>query len=1172
MQVNDFAHLHLHTTYSMLDGAIRIPELMKHVKEHGMTSVAMTDHGNMFGAIEFYKEATKQGVKPIIGCEFYVSPNRSEEKEMDQIPDGNAYHLVILAKNEVGYRNLIKLASRSYTEGFYKKARIDYDLLANHSDGLICMTACIAGEVQRKIIEGKQTDAEKLACKLHEIFRKEDFYLEIQNHRIKEQNTAAKGNVEIAKKYGIPLVLTNDSHFLKKDDQAAQDILLRIGMQMKIDDPMKFGFNEEFYVKTPQEMAKLFPELPEAFHNTIEISNKCDLKLKFGTPLLPDFAVPEGFDNESFLVHLVEEGIVKKYGTVTKEIRERVDFEMNTIRTMHFAGYFLIVQDYINFARRVGIPVGPGRGSAAGSIVSYALGITNIDPLRYNLLFERFLNPDRKDMPDVDTDFCVERREEVINYIKSKYGEDKVGQIVTFNSLAAKAALKDVARVLNISFAESNEISKAFPAKLGISIPEAIDMSADLKAFSEKNELNKKLFSIAIRLEGNYRQPGRHAAGVVIAPQPLEEIVPLSTVAEKGKSHRSIVTQYDKDQLENVGLIKMDILGLKNLTTINYALNLIEKRHGRKIDLDRLPLDDKKTYSLLKKADTLGVFQLESSGITDLVARSQVNTFEEIVALIALYRPGPMDSGMLQDYLDRKTGKQKVVYPHADCEPILKETYGVAVYQEQVMSISRVIGGYTMGESDMLRKAMAKKKLDLMADLKVKFMEGAAKKGHDKKFASDLFDLLEKFGGYGFNKSHSVAYAMVTYQTAYLKANYPTEYMTALLVADENDTTRIVKYVNNAREMGIKILNPDVRDSQASFSVPEDNTIRFGIAALKGLGAAPAGRVVEARNKVGSFKSLTDFLTYTDYKSINKKTLDALIQSGALDSFGYTRKCLFEHIDSLTNFAQKEQSNKNEGMISLFGGGGKVTSMGINLPKNAEEWDSDEKLKREKLVSGLFLSGHPLDKYKSKLGSLTKTTIEKTEDLSSGTKVDLCGIVVSPTVKYTKKNEEFLNFKLEDFTGDIDCTVFPKSYSKYKELLKEDQAIFIRGVLDKVEIGDAELKGQVIVNTIEILDEDNLEKKLEKSIHLKIQTRDFANTDLATRLYATLTAFKGSSAVFFHLLNDTNKDKKIIKAHPHYSVEPSKELFKVLTEILGNNTVFWTVGEEVKAFTLDKTG
>ncbi|MDX1957691.1 MAG: DNA polymerase III subunit alpha [Leptospiraceae bacterium] len=1162
MQESDFTHLHLHTTYSMLDGAIHIPSLVKHVKSSGMSSVAVTDHGNMYGAIEFYKEATKSGVKPIIGSEFYVSANRSDESELDNIPDGNAYHLILLAKNQIGYQNLIKLSSRSFTEGFYKKPRIDYDLLSRNSDGLVCLTACLAGEVPRKMMEGKEDQAGRLAYMLNEIFHSEDFYLEIQDHGIPEQNTVAKRLNEFSKKSGIPLILTNDSHFLKKDDQEAQDILLRIGTKKSISDAMPFGFNSEFYVKTPAEMAKLFPELPDAYLKTLEVRDKCNLTFKFGENKLPDFKVPDGFNEYTYLEKLVEEGLTKRYSVITEEIRNRVTFEMNTVRAMNFAGYFLIVQDYINFAKKSSIPVGPGRGSAAGSIVAYAIGMTNVDPLKYGLLFERFLNPDRKDMPDVDTDFCVERREEVINYIKDTYGENKVGQIITFNSLAAKAALKDVARVLNLSFTESNEISKAFPPpQKAKSIEEALEISQELRAIRDKSETHKKVFAIAQKLEGNYRQPGRHAAGVVISPLPMETVVPLATVAEKGKNTRSIVTQYDKDQLESVGLIKMDILGLNNLTTLDQAIRLVEQRHKIKIDLDSLPLDDPKTYSLLKKANTLGVFQLESSGITDLVAKSQVNTFEEIVALIALYRPGPMDSGMLQDYLDRKSGKQKVTYPHSSVETVLKETFGVAVYQEQVMSISRIIGGFSMGESDMLRKAMAKKKVDLMEELKAKFITGATAQGHESKFASDLFDLLEKFGGYGFNKSHSVAYALITYQTAYFKANYPTEFMTALLASEQNDTSRIVKFINNAKEMGIKILFPDVCESDVSFSIPEDNTIRFGISALKGVGLIAGNAIVDARKKVNSFKTLTEFLSNVDPYVINKKVIEALIQAGALDSFGYTRKCLFESIDYLLSFASQELERKRAGQGNLFGAASEVYS--LQLPKNSEEWEMDEKLKKEKAITGLFLTGHPLDKFKRELSKLSFTTIDRLDEFPSGKRVELCGIITVPEHKFTKKNEEFVNFKLEDYTGDIDCTIFPKSYQKFKELIKEDEAVFLTGVLDKVEIGEAELKGQVLVNSVEILNETNLESKLEKTIHLIIDTDKTKDLSIINSIHSILTSFKGNCKVFFHLKSHSNS-KKVIRVHDHFRVEPIKELFYRLSEVLGKENIFYSVGDEIK--------
>jgi len=1161
----DFTHLHLHTTYSMLDGAIKISELMKQVKSLGMNAVAITDHGNMFGAIEFYKEAVKAELKPIIGSEFYVAPSRNKEEELEQIADGGNYHLILLAKDEVGYRNLIKLSSRSFTEGFYRKPRIDYELLSQNSEGLICLTACLAGEVNRKILEGKEDKAFELAGKLNEIFRKEDFYLEIQDHGIPEQKKVAKAVIEFSKKLNIPLVLTNDAHFLNKEDREAQDILLRIGTQKTIDEEMRFGFNQNFYVKSPKEMYELFPEERSAFYNTLEITNKCNLNFKFGNPLLPNFDVPEGYDVDSYMEKLVWDGIKVRYPEITPEIKERTEYELATIRKMHFAGYFLIVQDYINFAKRSGIPVGPGRGSAAGSIIAYALGITNVDPIRYKLLFERFLNPDRKDMPDIDTDFCVERREEVINYIKQKYGEDKVGQIITFSSLAAKNAIKDVARVFNVSFSEANEMTKAFPNKLGISIQEALETSKDLKEVCEKSETYKKIFQIAQKLEGNYRQPGRHAAGVVISPEALEIVVPLSTVAEKGKEGRSIVTQYDKNMLEAVGLIKMDILGLKNLTTIQHTLDLIEKRRGIKLDIDTIPLDDPQTFAFLRKANVLGIFQLDSSsGIRDLFAKAQVQNFEEIAALLALYRPGPMGSGMLDDYLERKSGRKKIIYPHPSLEEILKETYGVVVYQEQVMGISRILGGFSVGDSDVLRKAMAKKDKKKLPELKEKFIKGAVAKGHEARFATELFEQLEKFGEYGFNKSHSVAYAFVTYQTAYLKANYTIEYMTALLASDHGKTTDIVKYINNAKEMGIRVLNPDVQDSEVSFRILDDSTIRFGLSSIKGLGESPSENIVRVRKKLGKFSSLEDFLKNVDLKTLNRKVLEALILSGALDSFGYTRKTLYEYIDSLISFAQDEQKRKLEGQNNLFSTGA-IDLYSLPLPKQAEEWEIEEKLKKEKSVTGIFLTGHPLDKYKNQLKALSHLTIENVDELAPNSKVELCGIITKLELKYNKRNEEFINFKIEDYTGEIDCIAFHKNYLKYKNILKEDQAVFLSGSLDKLQVGEAEVRGQVLVNSIEILNTDTLDKKLERSLHIVIDTTEFQDNSVINQLYSILTAFKGNSAVFFHLKSKLNSYKKVIKAHPHYSIEPSGELFNQLKKVLGPNSIYYSVGDELRS-------
>jgi DNA polymerase-3 subunit alpha len=1162
--MEDFTHLHLHTTYSMLDGAIRIPDLMKKLKDTGMSSVAITDHGNMYGAIEFYNQAKKEGIKPILGCEFYVTPSRNKEEELDQIADGGAYHLILLAKNEIGYKNIIKLASRSYTEGFYRKARIDYDLLDKYSEGLICTTACLAGEVNKKILEGKEEASLRLAGKLNEIFNKEDFYLEIQNHGIPEQAIVAKKILEFSKRLGIKTVLTNDSHFLNQDDQEAQNILLRIGMQKKIDDEMRLGFNSEFYVKNPTEMMRLFPDNPEAFYHTLEIRDKCNLDLKFGLPLLPEFPVPEGFDAQSYLEKLTEQGLKKRYnGNITPQIQTRYEFEMDTIRNMNFAGYFLIVQDYINFAKSSGIPVGPGRGSAAGSIVAFGVGITDVDPLKYDLLFERFLNPDRKEMPDIDTDFCMDRREEVISYIRQKYGEDRVGQIITFGSLAAKAALKDVARVFNVSFAESNEMTKAFPKGLNISLDEAVQKSDDLKAILNKNDLNQKVFQIAHKLEGNFRQPGRHAAGVVISPTPLEDIVPLATVAEKDRQSRSIVTQYDKNMLELVGLIKMDILGLKNLTTINCCLNLIKEHKSIEVNIDSLPLDDQPTYSLLRKANTKGVFQLESSGITDLVAKAQVKSFEEIVALIALYRPGPMNAGMLDEYLNRKSKKSPIIYQHPDLIPALEETYGVIVYQEQVMSISRIIGGFTAGESDGLRKVMAKKKVKEIPYYKEKFIKGAELRKISPKIAQELFEQMETFAEYGFNKSHSVAYAMITYQTAYLKANYTTEYMAALLATSNGKASDLVKYINNAKDMGISILSPDVNESKVDFSISGDHKIRFGLASIKGVGDLAGREILLKRNKLKRFESLEDFIKNLDIRLCNKKVIESLICSGALDGFSYSRKCLFESVDSILSFAAKEQELANEGQFSLFGAS--LPSMQLNLPKVSTEWDFDHILKKEREMTGLYFSGHPLDKYKSQLKQLKFTKIENLEDIKSKAKVDIIGIITKKETKLTKKGVEFANFVIEDETGEIDCVCFSKSFQESKLMIVEGKALFIKGILEKVEDGESEAKGQIIVNQIEELTDAKIEEKMEKAVHIKIDLGTHPQLDTIRKLNEILGSSKGSCSVFFHLSGDGNP-KRVIKAHPHFSVDPTPEILKTILDVLGAKTVFYTVGEDVREF------
>ena len=839
-----FSHLHLHTSYSLLDGAINIPKLMRHVKSLGMESVAMTDHGNMFGAIEFYKAAREEGIKPIIGCEFYVAPSgRTEKKNLERLADGNNYHLILLAKDKQGYANLIRLASRSYTEGFYRKPRIDYELLSEYSEGLVCLTACLGGEVQQKIIKERFSEAANLAGKLKEIFGKERFYLEIQDHGIPEERLALKGNLEIASKHGIELCLTNDSHFLTRQDQAAQDILLRINQKKTIEDPLAFGFNSEFYVKSPAEMYALFPELPQAFHNTARIAEMVELDFNFGNPLLPRFDVPEGETLDSYLRKLALAGLKKRYSQITPEIEKRFAYEYETISRMDFSGYFLIVQDFINFAKKRGIPTGPGRGSAAGSIISYALGITDIDPLRYGLLFERFLNPGRKEMPDIDIDFCTERREEVIQYVRDKYGASRVGQIITYGTMAARACLKDVARVLNVPFGEANNISRMFPDVLNISIEEALNSSQELKEYSQKGEIQKKLFQVALNLQGNVRHTGVHAAGIVIAPEPLEELLPMATVASRsGARERVLVSQYDMQSLADVGLVKMDFLGLRNLSVIHETIENIYKRKKERVKLDNHEMDDPPSYKLIQSANLAGIFQLETSpGMRELVIRMKPECFEDLIALIALFRPGPLQSGMADSYVNRKQGLEKVRYSHQDLKPILGNTYGVILYQEQVMQIAQKIGNLTPSQADSLRKAMGKKIHEKMEEMRKKFIEGAISQGYESKFATELYEQMAQFASYGFNKSHSAAYACLVYQTAYLKANYPTDYMCAVLNSSIDKTERLVPYINACRSLNIKVLGPDINESQMNFSVEKEGLIRFGLAGIKNVGLLSRG-------------------------------------------------------------------------------------------------------------------------------------------------------------------------------------------------------------------------------------------------------------------------------------------------------------------------------------------
>ncbi|MCL1912168.1 MAG: DNA polymerase III subunit alpha, partial [Leptospirales bacterium] len=899
----DFIHLHNHTDYSILDGAITVDRLIARAKELGMSAVAITDHGNMFGAVEFYQKANAAGIKPIVGQEFYMAPGSRLQKEFAKdSSDEKNYHLVLLAENEEGYKNLLRLSSAGYTEGFYYKPRIDMEILEKHSKGLICSSACLAGEIPRYILRGQLDEALELAGRLGEIFGRERFYLELQDHGIPEQKTVNKALIEMSRKNDIPLIASNDAHYVERGDAYAHEILLCVQTGKTIHDEKRMRFaSDEFYLKTREEMAAMFGDYPDALLNTVKISEMTDLRIPLGNPVLPHFEVPDGYNLDSYLSHLVAEGARRIYGeNIPNDVRERINFEVSVIAMMGFSGYFLIVWDFINEAKRMKIPTGPGRGSAAGSIVSYCLGITALDPLRYGLLFERFLNPERNEMPDMDLDFCAERREEVIDYVRKKYGEDRVSQIITFNKMMAKAVVKDVARVLDIPYQRSKEITKLIDYRnLDPSEEESklflealIAKSKELQDIKRSEGAEKELLDISLKLEGLVRSAGKHAAGVVISKGPLTEYVPLYSDPKGG----GVSSQYEKATLEEAGLVKMDLLGLNNLTTIDKCLKLIEENHGSAPDLAAIPLDDKKVFSLLKKADTVGIFQLEGGGMQNLLRRLAPTVFEDIIALVALYRPGPLKSGMADDFVIRKRRPRLVKYPHPKLEPVLKDTLGVIVYQEQVMEISRIIGGFTMPEADKLRKAMGKKRAGVMAEMKEKFIKGAAAQNIDTTMAQELYEQMEKFGEYGFNKSHSAAYALITYQTAWLKARYCAEYLTALL-STTTDPAKIRDLLNDCKNHGISVLPPSINSSFYNFTI-EDGKIRFGFGAVKGLGEKAVENIMDIREE-GGFVSVKDFFERIDMTALNRGCVESLIKAGAFDELDDDRARLIVAVEFL---------------------------------------------------------------------------------------------------------------------------------------------------------------------------------------------------------------------------------------------------------------------------------
>ncbi|HRX47524.1 MAG TPA: DNA polymerase III subunit alpha [Spirochaetota bacterium] len=1137
----DFVHLHNHSDYSILDGAITVDKMVGCAVDLGMPAIAITDHGNMFGAVEFYQKARKKGIKPLVGEEFYVAPGSRFKKEVAKdSKEDIAYHLILLAKNNTGYKNLMRLSSIAYTEGFYYKPRIDMEVLEKYSEGIIASSACIAGEIPVNIIRGRNKEARELAGKYQEIFGRENFFLELQYHGIKEQEIANRELIRMAAEMNIPLIATNDAHYVTRDDAYSHEVLLCVqtGKTMNEENRMRFSTNE-FYLKTLDEMRMNFADYPDSLFNTCKIADMIDLDIELGNPVLPNFDVPAGFNLDSYLRHLVYEGAERIYfGKVPEEAKSRIEYELSVITNMKFSGYFLIVWDFINYARSVNIPVGPGRGSAAGSIVSYCLGITALDPIRYNLLFERFLNPDRNEMPDMDIDFCAERREEVIDYVKRKYGEDHVSQIITINRMKAKAVVKDVARALDIPFAEANDISKLIEEN---TLAESIKTSPELKKLSDSDK-GKELIDISLRLEGLTRSAGKHAAGVVISKGPLTEYVPLYRDKDG-----SISSQYEKNTLEQAGLVKMDFLGLKNLSIIDNCLKLIKETTGDDIDIINIPIDDKETYRLLQNADTRGVFQLESSGMQNILRRLGPTEFEDIIAIVALYRPGPLGSGMVDDFIERKKKPELVRYSHPSLEPVLKDTLGVIVYQEQVMLISQIIAGFTLPEADKLRKAMGKKVMDIINALEEKFLAGAEKNKIDKQIAVDLYELIKKFGEYGFNKSHSAAYALVTYQTAYLKAHYRVQYMTALLSAQPDKQDDVIQYITDCKENGIRVLSPSLNNSFYDFTI-EGNSIRFGFGAIKGLGEKAIENIIEARSKIGGFKTLKEFLEKVDLSVVNKGVLESLIKSGALDEIHDNRGQLFESIDLIIDLARKYQADIQTGQGDLFSmdTSRDNTRLSTDLPV-VSDWKDNIKLAFEKETIGLYLSGHPLSRFENEIKSFPSYTLAELCENNCSQDVSIVGILSNISVRRSQKNgNQYAAGMFEDLNGSIEILFFSRVLEKFSDLINGGEPVMVTG---KVEFEGGKPR-KIIAQSLKSL--KDVRREAVAGIHIRLDSLG-VDDNIITDIKSVVEKHKGNCPLFFHVRD--HGGVRTIKAHSSFNVHPSEGFIEEMTGMVGQDSI-----------------
>lgn len=1095
-----FCHLHTHTEYSLLDGEASIKKLVARVKELGMDSCAITDHGSMYGVVDFYREAKSQGIHPVIGCEVYMAPRSRFEKVHDI--DNKTSHLILLAENQRGYKNLIKLVSAGYIDGFYYKPRIDFEMLKEHSEGIIALSACIAGEVPKALLRGDYDEAKKIALKYAEVLGKDNYFLEIQDHGLSEQKRIIPDMLRLSEETGIGLVATNDIHYLKKEDAKYQDVLMCIQMEKKVDDPDRMKFEtEEFYIKSPEEMTSLFEYVPQAIENTEKIAKRCNVDFDFGTRHLPAYAVPDGKDAFEYLRELCQSGLEKRYSPVSDELQKRLDYELGVIKSMGFVDYFLIVWDFIHFAKNNGVMVGPGRGSAAGSIVAYSLGITTVDPIKYGLIFERFLNPERVSMPDIDIDFAPNGRQKIIDYVVEKYGEGQVAQIITFGTMKAKLAIRDVGRALDIPYAEVDKVAKLVPFDLKMTISKALDISTELHALYENDPQIKELLDTSMALEGLPRHASTHAAGVVITSEPIVNYVPLQL-----NSENFITTQFTKDTVENLGLLKMDFLGLRNLTVIENAVKIIKRTRGIDLNMDEIDYDCKEVYELISSGNTDGVFQLESAGMQSFMQELKPDTLEDVIAGIALYRPGPMEQ--IPRYIKSKKNPQTIQYKHPLLKNILDVTYGCMVYQEQVLEIVRTLAGYSLGKADSMRRVISKKKADQMVIERKNFIYGSddgdipgcIKNGIDEQTAISIFDEINDFANYAFNKSHAAAYAFVTYQTAYLKTFYPVEYM-ASLISSIDDLDKINHYIANCKEMGIDRLPPDVNKSEDTFTV-ENNSIRFGLSAVKNVGRAMILNLVNERKNNGEFKTFSDFIDRMAGQDMNKRALEGLISCGAFDSMGVKRSQLLAVYEKALDGTARAARDNVAGQMSLFDTIEEQSEM--QFP-NIDELDKKTMLKMEKQSTGLYFSGHPMEEYTDKIKKLTKynisdvlTSVHKDEDgnyhaveggLQDGDMMIICAAIASRKNKTTRSNAQMAFLNVEDVYGSVECIVFPKVLNEFSPLLQEDNLV---AIACRLSIREDEAP-KILMQSVQLLDEALMAKKEPKRLYIQLETRNDEN-------------------------------------------------------------------------------